>query len=253
MNLGLIQVRLDSTRLPKKALADLAGKPVLWHIVNRLRASRLLDRVVVATSGEPEDEPIRAFAAAGGMDFYAGDKNDLISRLYGAAREFESDVVVRVTGDCPLVDPRLVDQMIQLYLNNQQVDLVVNTHPPTFPDGLDLEVLPFKTLDRLDKEVKSPFWREWFTTYVADPANGFNILNLAYPKDLSAMRWTLDYQEDLDFLKEIYCRLGRDNQVFCMTDVLALLEETPELSCINQGHVRNEGLETAVRSQGDER
>ncbi len=251
MNLGLIQVRFDSERLPEKGLASISGQPVLWHIVNRLSAAHLLDKVVIATSNEAPDEPIRKFALKAGVDCYAGEKMDLTARLYGAAQKFNGDIILRVTGDCPLADPKLADQMIQLFLDNQQVDAVVNTEPPTFPDGLDLEVMPVRTLSKLNAEIKAPFYREWFTTYLVDPSNEFDILNLSNSEDLSALRWTLDYKEDLDFLRAVFSNLYGDNGVFSMAEVLGLLERSPELKDLNKGHIRNEGLKTALQKRGD--
>lgn len=246
-----IQVRMNSTRRPGKALADLAGRPVLWHVVQRVRAAQRVNHVVIATSTDPADAPLREFAESEGVPCFAGSQTDLIDRLYQTALRTGARALVRVTADCPLADPEVIDQVVEGYLTHgQNVDYVCNTHPPTFPDGLDTEVFPTTLMARLSKEVTQPFWREWFTGYLAEPANHFRVWNVRHSVDLSALRWTLDYEEDLTFLREIYRRLYRPGEKpFGLPEVLALLRQEPALAAINASHARNEGYAAALASQ----
>lgn len=248
MIVAAIQVRMNSTRLPGKALADLAGRPVLWHVVQRARAARRVDQVVIATSADPADAPIRAFAESNGIPFYAGSQTDLVDRLHQTAGRFGARALVRVTADCPLVDPLVMDQLVGDFLSHgETADYVCNTQPPTFPDGLDTEVFPTGLLAKLSREVSNPFWREWFTSYLADPLNGFRARNVRHFVDLSALRWTLDYEEDLAFLREIYGRLYRPGEPpFTMEGVLSLLRSEPALAALNASHSRNEGYAAAL-------
>lgn len=258
MIVAAVQVRMGSTRLPRKALAEVMGRPMLWHIVNRLSFAQQVNQVVIATSNEPTDAPIRAFAQQHGIPHFAGSELDLIDRLYCTARHFGAHALVRITGDCPLVDPGVVDEVVASYLaHSEDVDYVTNTLPATYPDGLDTEVYPVITLERLWREVEDPFWREWFPSYLWEHQDAFRTLNVSYPVDLSPLRWTVDYEEDLTFVREVYRRLYHEGQVFGMGDVLALMEAEPELAGINAKYARNEGyaiaLATYRRMQGEEK
>src|SRR6266404_7263546 len=145
---AVIQVRMGSTRLPGKVLADVVGQPMLWHIVDRLRFAKLIDEVVLATSTETKDAPIRAFAAEQGIPCFAGSELDLVDRLYRTALQFGADAIVRITGDCPLTDPEIVDEVVGTYLTQARtIDYVSNVLPRTYPDGLDTEIYPTKTLE----------------------------------------------------------------------------------------------------------
>ena len=250
MILAAVQVRMGSTRLANKALAEVCGKPILWHIVNRLRFSERVDRVVIATSNEGRDAPIRAFAETNDIPYYAGSQADVLDRLYSTAIHFDADALVRITGDCPLADPGVVDQLVTAYLHRSiDVDFITNTLPPTYPDGLDAEVYPTSTLERLWNEIEEPFWREWFFGYLIEHQDTFRPLNVSYHGDLSRLRWTVDYQEDLDFVRQVYRRLYREGEVFLMADVLALMRAEPELTAINAKYARNEGYQEALRTR----
>ena len=247
MIVAAVQVRMNSMRLPGKALAEVVGRPMLWHIVNRLRFARRLDQVIIATSDEQTDAPIRVFADQHRIPCVAGSERDVIDRLCRSARHFGADVLVRITGDCPLVDPHVVDDMIAVYLaHTDQVDYVTNTLPPTYPDGLDAEVYPMATLERLWRELNESFWREWFVGYLTEHQETFRVLNVAHSVDLSALRWTVDYEEDLVFVRKVYERLYREDEFFDLGDVVALLEAEPAFTGLNAMHARNEGYAIAL-------
>ena len=231
---------MGSTRLPAKVLAPVCGRPILSHIADRLRHAARLSGVVVATSAGADCDPIREAAASDGVRCYSGPEDDLIERLRGAAAACGAEAFVRVTADCPFVDPLLVDQMVDLYAaRGDAIDCVVNYLPRRFPHGLDLEVYPLRLLDRLDREVKAAHDREWFPPYVSSRPHVFRIASLTCPEDLSSLRWTVDYPEDLAFCRAVYERLWRPGQVFGMREMLDLLAREPELARINGMHVKD--------------
>jgi len=232
--IAAVQVRMGSTRLPGKVMADLGGRPTVGVIVERLRHARRLADVVIATSDEPRDAAVRDFAVSEGVPCFAGSEADLIDRLYGTARHFAADALVRITGDCPLVDPRLVDEVVTAYAAaGPGVDYASNVLPRTYPIGLDIEVYPLPTLERLWKTLDDPHWREWFPSWLWDHRDQFHIVGVIYPRDLSKLRWTVDYPEDLQFVRAVYQRLYREGEVFGMEDILELLDVAPELAAIN--------------------
>jgi spore coat polysaccharide biosynthesis protein SpsF len=247
---AVVQVRMGSERLPGKALAEVLGRPVLWHIVDRVRHAKSVAQVVIATTTETRDAPIRDFAAQNHIPLYAGSEKDLIDRLTQAARLFGASALVRITGDCPFADPALIDTLVAAFSAKKSLEYASNVHPPTYPDGLDTEIFSAAFLERLWKEIQEPFFREWFPSYVADHLSQFRTHNLAHPADLSGLRWTLDYEDDLTFTREVYRRLYRDGGVFGMEDILSLLRREPALAELNARHVRNESYTAALRAAG---
>ena len=248
--IAVVQVRMGSTRLPNKALVEIIGRPMLWHIANRLKFAERIDRVVISTSDEPRDDPIREFAERNDIPCFAGSELDLIDRIYRTALKFEAEALVRITGDCPLVEPMIVDKLVFEYLNDfKNIDYVSNTLPPTYPHGLDAEIYPTSTLKRLWDEIENPFYREWFPVYLWDHKDEFRIINITHQKDLSNLRWTVDYEEDLAFVREVYKRLYLDGRIFTMVDLLDLLQTEPSLTALNAKHTkRNEGLDIALNA-----
>jgi spore coat polysaccharide biosynthesis protein SpsF len=242
MIVAVIQVRMGSSRLPRKVMADILGKPMVWHIAHRLRFAKTLDKVVIATSVEAKDAPIRAFADKHGIPCFAGSELDIVDRLYGTARQFGADAIVRITGDCPLADPKIVDEVVGTYLSDAKaLDYVSNVLPRSYPNGLDTEVYPTKTLGRLCEEIADFPARESFAIYLWNNKQKFRIANVASPIDLSALRWTVDYEEDLTFVREVFRRLYRKGEFFSMPDVLGLMEANPELAAINAKYAGSAG------------
>lgn len=246
--LAIVQARMGSSRLPGKVLKEILGRPVLWHLINRLKQAKLINQIIIATSDNDRDEPIVRFAKENGIACYAGSESDLVDRLYQAATKYLADAIVRITADCPLVDPVLVDRIIKLYLDSKgSLDYVSNINPRTYPDGLDVEIFSFQALKKVWEEVKDPFRREWITTNFFEHPEEYHLGNLEHGEDLSRLRWTLDYQEDLDYIVEIYKRLYLDDRVFQMKDILALLREHPELNEINKSYAGEDGYIEAKR------
>jgi spore coat polysaccharide biosynthesis protein SpsF (cytidylyltransferase family) len=237
---GVIQARMGSTRLPGKVIAPVCGHPIIWHIADRLGYSKRLAGHIVATSAGADCDPIRDAAAHYGLECFSGPEDDLIQRLGGAARHCGADAIVRVTADCPFVDPLLVDRMVDVFdQRGQEIDCVVNYLPRRFPHGLDLEVYPLRLLDRLDREVSNAYDREWFPSFVSTRPEVYRIASVTSEEDLSSQRWTVDYPEDLEFCRAVYERLWRPGAVFGMRDMLGLLAREPAIGKINQMHVKD--------------
>lgn len=238
---SIVQARMGSSRLSGKVMKEILGKPVLWHIVDRIKRAKLVDQITIATTNNPGDKIIVDFAKENTIDCYAGSENDIVDRLYQAAKRLKADAIVRITADCPLVDPAIVDKVIKHYLDGQgKFDYVSNINPPTYPDGLDTEIYSLKAFEKVWKEVESsPLILDSLPAFFQQVGR-FCTANMKYKEDLSHMRWTLDYQGDLDFITEIYKRLYQPDRVFLMEDILNLLKNNPQLMNINAGHTRNE-------------
>jgi len=247
----VVQVRMGSTRLSGKVLKEIVGRPMLWHIINRLKHARLVDEIIIATSDNAGDRPIIEFAKANGVGYYAGSELDLLDRWYRAVKKFKPDAMVWITGDCPLVDPGIVDKVIKYYLEKGPFECVTNTKPKaTYPHGLDVGIYSFKALERAWKDVRDPFWREWASAIFFEHPEKYRLGNVVNDEDLSQMRWTVDYPEDLDFVTEVYKRLYREDRVFLMEDILELLKKHPELMKINEVHVGKDGYREVLRGRG---
>lgn len=235
---ALIQARMGSQRLPGKALMKIQGKSALEWIAFRLKACRTLNGVVLATSNQAKDDALESLAQRMSIPCFRGSETDLIQRHLGAARAHQADAILRVTGDCPLVDPKLAERMIEAARKSwKTIDFVANYFPPSFPDGLDLDILPTRTLERLDREVKAVLHREWLTTYILENPRNFRILNVSNPEDLSSLRWTLDYPEDLRFIRSVFRHLSARKPNFKMQDILNLMDKNPKLKTINENRL----------------
>ncbi len=241
MVIAIVQARMGSTRLPGKVLIDIQGKPLLEHVIERLRDSRFIDQIIIATTGNEGDRAIIEFAQSNGLSYYVGSEDDVLDRFYQAAKKFCTDTIVRITPDDPFKDTEVIDKVIGYYLENKdKLDYVSNTIKPTYPEGLDVEVFSFEALEKVWQEARKASEREHVTPYIWNNPELFRLANVESDEDLSHLRWTIDYEEDLRFVREVYARLYH-GQVFFMRDILALLRAEPELAQINQGVVRNEG------------
>jgi len=229
---AIVQARMSSTRLPGKVMQNIAGKPILQHVLERLGKSWLINEIVVAIARE-KNSPLPVLARRCGVKSFIGGIEDVLDRYYQAAKKYKTDIIVRITSDCPLIDPEVVDRVLSLYLQ-AQADYTTNTLKRTFPTGLDAEVFPFKVLEQTWKEARQPHEREHVTPYIREHPNNFSLINLENDKDLSYMRWTVDEEKDLKFVREIYKRLYRNGRIFLMEDILALLEREPQLLEINR-------------------
>jgi spore coat polysaccharide biosynthesis protein SpsF len=245
---AILQARLGSTRLPEKTLKIIFDKPLLEHIIERVRAARRVHEVVVATSTARQDDPIADLAQRVGVHAFRGSEDNVLERFYGAAARHAADVCVRVTADDPFKDPEIIDQAIALLLENKH-DYCSNTMQPTYPEGLDIEVFRFVVLQRAFKEASLPSDAEHVTPYIWKHPELFALHNFQCAQDLSHLRWTIDYENDLLFAREVYKRLYPEKHIFLMRDILKLLADEPSLSAINGGVARNEGYQKSLKKE----
>lgn len=239
MNIVVItQARVGSTRLPGKIMKKILGKTVLIHDLDRIKEMKTINKIVVATTDLEEDDII--VKAVNGYDrnigIYRGSESDVLDRYYKAAKEFNATVIVRITSDCPLIDPKVSDLVVETFLKND-CDYCCNTLPRTFPHGLDTEVFSFEALERVWEEAKSPYEREHVTPYIREDTNKFRRINVKNNDDLTHLRWTLDYPEDFEFITKIYERLYPKKKIFYMQDIQNVLHKEQWLVEINSKHV----------------
>ncbi len=237
---AIIQARMGSTRLPGKVLADIGERPMLWHVVQRLRQARTLDLIVVATSEAAEDQPIVRFCADHGIEYFCGDEADVLDRYYHAALHFEADVVVRITADCPLIDAGVVDKIVEVYRRGGY-DHVSNLLRYTYPDGLDAEAFSLESIRSSWEEATRPADREHVNAYVLGSSK-FRKLNVENDVDLSPrqLRWTVDGPADLEFVRAVYAAFA-DPDYFSFTDILTLLDGDEALIQLQPMQVSNAG------------
>lgn len=249
---AIIQGRMSSSRLPGKILADIAGQPMLTRVFTRASRAQTLREVIFATTTDASDDPVAEYCDFSGIPCTRGSQFDVLDRYYQAAKQTKADVVVRITADCPVIDPELIDNVVNTLLEDEY-DFVCNRLPPpwsrTYPIGLDVEACTFKVLGQAWKEAKEPQHREHAMPYFYEGVQlsninrqlqtgvsprGFNIALLHHTADFGDYRWTVDTPEDLEFMRQVYSRFdGRDD--FSWKDVLDLVHDEPRLMEINAG------------------
>jgi len=244
--IAIVQARVGSTRLPGKVLLPLAGKPVLFHVVNRLRRVAALAEVAVATTDRPTDDLIRAFCQEEGVKCFSGSEDDVLDRYYHAARRFGADPVVRITSDCPLIDPLIVGRALGLFAAAHG-ELAYVGFDGSFPDGLDVEVVARAALETAWREARLPSEREHVTPFIWKQPERFPQDRIRNDTDLSDQRWTVDEPEDYALLQAIFEALYQPGRPFGMAEVLSFLNANPDLRRINQGVGRNEGYAKSLR------
>jgi spore coat polysaccharide biosynthesis protein SpsF len=228
---AIIQARMGSTRLPGKVLAEIQGHPMLWHVVERVRSAETLNLIVIATTTEPADDAIADFCRQHSLNCFRGSEKDVLDRYYQAAREYHADAVVRITSDCPLIDPQIIDKTVRLFLE-QSPDYASNSLVWAFPRGLDVEVMSFTALEVAWREADLDYQRAHVTPYLYENPGRFKTLSLSAGDDYSMHRWTVDTHEDLEFVRAVCSRLEGRN--FSYKDVLRLLEREPAIAEINR-------------------
>ncbi len=234
------QARMTSTRLPGKVLKPVLGKALLAYQLDRLRRAQRVDECVVATTRNAADDPIAALCGEMGVSVYRGEELDVLDRYYHAAREHAADVVVRVTSDCPVIDPVLVDQVIEAFAQGDY-DYVSNTRERTFPRGMDTEVFSMRALEEAWREGRLPYEREHVTPFLYQHPQRYAIGNVASGRDLGMHRWTVDTPEDFDLIQRIITALYPTQPEFGLDDILAQFELHPDWIGINQ-HIRQKEL-----------
>jgi spore coat polysaccharide biosynthesis protein SpsF len=230
----IVQARMASTRLPGKVLKEVLGKPLLEYQIERLRMVKSADQIVVATTLNDEDGAILQYCERLSLPCFRGAEQDVLSRYHAAATAFNADAVVRVTSDCPIIDPDIVERVLRYYHENAtKFDYVSNCLTRTYPRGMDTEVFPFRILEEAFFEATEPADREHVTPFICRQKQRFRLANVAYHKDLSCHRWTVDTGEDLALIQRIIESLYLRIPAFRMEDVLDLFDRDASLFQIN--------------------
>ena len=232
---AIIQARMGSTRLPGKVLKKIKDKTVLSHVIKRVEQSKKIDEIIIATTKHRRDDPIIKEAKKYGINYYRGSEEDVLSRYYESAEQYDIDTIVRITSDCPLIDPFIIDEIIEFYQKNDY-DLVTNAGPKqenrTYPRGMDTEVFSFEILKEIYQNADQKYQREHVTPYIYE--NSDRISYYKNNNDYSKYRLTLDEKEDLKLIKKVYNNLYKGEHDFYLADIIQLLEENKHLQKINQ-------------------
>lgn len=235
--LVVVQARMSSSRLPGKVLMPILGEPLLVRMVERLRMAKTPFQIVVATSTDPADDVLETLCQTHQIECFRGSLSDCLDRHYQAAVRYGADVVVKIPSDCPLIDPQIIDYVLGVYLANpDQYDFVSNLHPPTWPDGNDVEIMTFDCLKATWQEATKPLEREHTTPYIWDTPGRFRVANVVWPTGLNyamSHRFTIDYRADYDFIEQVFLELYPENHAFSCEDIVNLLEQKPNLYQLN--------------------
>lgn len=246
---AIVQARMDSSRLPGKVLKEILGKPMLWHLATRVQKAEYVDDVVIATTTHKDDDSLEKFAVHSNLGIYRGSENDLVDRFYNAAKKYDADVVVRVWGDCPLIDPNLIDKVLLGFINGSY-DYANNFNPRTYPQGMDFEIYSFKSLQRIWNETDDKFYREYPFEYIYANSDSFKTLYDKNNIDLSDIHLTVDYIADFELVTAIFKSLQSNTRTFQLGEILELLESYPVLKKMNQGLSRNIEYSRDIKLRG---
>ena len=246
-NYALIQARISSSRLKAKVFERVEGHLILEHVIRRVQAAKTIREVIVVTTLNREDLQIVGVCADSDIRVSCGSEDDVLDRYYQCAKLRQADNIVRITSDCPFIDPQLIDHIVETHISGD-FDYTSNTLEDTFPDGLDTEVMKFETLCTAMNEARLLSEREHVTPYIKKHPERFKLRNVTSDTNRGHMRWTLDEKRDLDFVRVVYQALYNKEILFTTDDVLRLLSENPQISELNSGIVRNEGY---YKSQHD--
>jgi len=241
----MIQARTDSTRFPRKTLANIENKSMIWHVINRVKKIKSVEQIALITTRKKNDKILLKIAEKNDIIGFVGATHDLLSRHYQCALKIDADPIIRITSDCPLTDPQLVEKILQFYLEHNY-DYVTNTISPTYPDGLDVEIFSLSALKKTNRYATLRSEREHVFPYFTKNPKKFKLYNYENKKNLSNHRWTVDQKEDLKFVRQIYSYM-KPKTIFSMNDVLKLLKKYPALLTINSGIKRNEGFTKTLK------
>jgi len=236
----ICQARYASTRLPGKVLLTIRNKPLLWYLLKRLELVKTPNQIIIATSTSDSNKPLLDYLREQKINYYAGDENDVLDRFYRTAKHYSGEIIVRITADCPLIDSTLIDRGLDIFLNDN-FDYLSNVHPPTFPDGYDIEIFTFKALETSWKNAKLNSEREHVTPFIYNNPNIFRIENFQNDKDLSNIRLTVDTKKDFILISKIIENFHDRWTKFDLKDVITFINQNPHLLKINAQYERNEG------------
>ena len=237
---AIIQARMTSTRLPGKVMKEVLGQPLLSYLIERVRCCKNIKAIILATTLNSEDDPIAMFGSNKGVNVFRGSENNVLERFHEAATMFNARHIMRVTADCPLIDPDMLAMLIEYY-SSGNCDYVSNCVYATLPDGLDAEVFTFESLDHAYRHATLPSEIEHVTPYIRNHPEIFKIGNWTHHENLSHLRWTVDEPEDFEFVRQVIEALYPGNRKFHMNHILELIRQRPDLTHINAHIKRNEG------------
>ncbi len=229
---AIVQARTGSTRLPNKIFADIVGMPLLWHVHNRLTHTKFINQIIIATSDNKQDDIIEEFATKNKISIYRGSETDVLTRFYEAAKIYNLDIIIRITADDPFKDPTLIDLAINKFLK-YDLNFIFNNNPPSFPEGLDIEIFDISSLKTAYFNANTLFEKEHVTQYFFKNLNDFKHLNISSNENNSKLRWTIDNIEDLQMTNLIYERLYIKGKIFLYEDILNLIKNEPHIAEMN--------------------
>lgn len=235
---AIVQARLGSTRLPNKIFMQLASEPMIYHVCNRLKQSKFINQVIIATTDQDRDDTLFQWAAEQAITCYRGSEDNVLKRFYEAAANVKADIIVRITGDDPFKDITIIDEVIKMLIT-EDLDLACNNFPPSFPEGLDVEVFTFNSLKKASENSIDNFEKEHVTQYFYRNPELFKIKNYSYKEDLSQLRLTVDTQNDFLLAENIYNKLYVKNELFGLNQILSLWKSDIDLFEINQRETRS--------------
>ena len=245
----IVQARMGSSRLPGKTLLKIDDKnTVLDFVINQLSSSNLLDEIIIATTNLESDNVIENFVKNMDVNIFRGKSNDVLDRYFQCAKHFSIDIIVRITGDNPLIDPTILDNLIQKFTSNSY-DYLSNAHVRTFPYGTEVEIFSFKSLEQAWKNAILPSEREHVTPYFYNNSNLFNIHDEIQSNDISNLRWTIDRENDLFLVKSIVSKITK--RPILMNDILDLFSREPKLFKINETQIHDEGYKKSLEEDKD--
>ena len=237
---AIIQARMGSSRFPGKVLTEIDGKPILEILISRIKPSKFVEQIVVATTVEKTDDILCDWLTNKGIEYFRGSERDVLDRFWQCAKLYSADVIVRITADDPLKDSEIIDEALGLLKKLDYVDYVSNTIKPTYPEGLDVEVFRFSALEKANAEATLDSEREHVTPYIWKNMVKFKLLNFEMIPNLSDWRWTVDKPEDLEFVRSLLSLAGNDISIG-YRDLIEIVNKNPLLKDINSSTVRNEG------------
>ena len=256
MIIGLVQARLESTRLPGKVLLKLKNKTVIWHIINRLKFSKKIDKIVTIIPNNKKNKLLEDYLLKNSMEVFRGNAENVLDRFYKAAKYYKAKTIVRLTADDPFKDPKIIDYAIRKfqkenhdYLSNCSYDGSIRS---TYPEGIDVEVFSMNCLEKIWKKAKKKSEKEHVTPYIFNNRTNFKIKGFYSKINNSTHRWTLDYKEDYNFTKKIYNKLYSKHKIFLMKDILNFLKDNPKIFNLNNKFIRYEGYLKTKRQDKNE-
>lgn len=229
---AIIQARCGSTRFPNKIFALIDGKPLIWHVVNRLKYAETITDIVVATTINKLDDKIEQWCNENGIKCYRGSESDVLNRYFCASLAYPSDYIVRITADDPFKEPSVIDNVVKTLIEND-LDYVTNNFPPSFPEGLDCEAFTKKTLIKMEKNATEDVEREHVTQFIFHHLTDFKIKNVSCNRMLKQYRWTIDTELDYQYVLAIYKARKNKNGPLFMDEILSILDDNPDILDIN--------------------